>query len=210
MDRERVATALGVVAALAVVATSVVAVLRLSGDEEPRAATGSGRPEPSARLVVQDPRSSATFEVPAEGWRVEGRHVRIYYTDEAGDPSAVVRGPAVYDEGYCRARPRGSNRGFAGFTREPFRAWVRGLTRGRGTRTTGVDRRGVTLADGSSGSLTRLGLRLDRSGPCSAGGVEVAMVQAAGVRVVLVRDTGADEALPDEAVERILTSLRVS
>ncbi|HEY0948796.1 hypothetical protein, partial [Nocardioides sp.] len=169
----------------------------------------AGARDRPAPLVVRDARSGASFEVPATDWRVEDRDVRIYYADDAGRPVAVVRGPAVFRSGYCAERPRDSNRGFAGFTRQGFRAWVGGITHGRGTWTTGTSHERIRLADGTTGRLTRLGLALDRGGPCAALGVEVAMVESGGVRVVLVRDTAVDDELPTDDVEEVLASLRL-
>lgn len=205
MTRLRIAQALAVVAALAVVGTAGVAVAEWAGDDEaPQRAA-----EMPAPLVVSDPRTGATFEVPGADWRVEDPQVRIYYTDGSGRPVAVVRGPAVFRPGYCAAQPKDSNRGFAGFTRQGFEAWVGGITQGRGTWTTGTSHEQVELADGTRGRLSWVGLALDRGGPCAAPGVEVAMVEAGDVRLVLVRDTAVDDELPHQDVEAILTSLRL-
>ena len=196
MTRLRIAQLLAVLAALGVLGAAAVAAAQwVGGDGEMAGGRGGERPEP---LVVRDPHSGARFEVPGTDWRVEDRDVRIYYADEAGHPVAMVRGPAVFRSGYCAERPQDSNRGFAGFTRQGFRAWVGGITHGRGTWTTGTSHERVRLADG-----------LDRGGPCAAVGVEVAMVEAGDVRVVLVRDTAVDDELPGDEVESILTSLRL-
>lgn len=208
MDRLRVAAGLGVVASLAVVATVAVVVVSLTRGDGPRATAGPG--EPAGRLVVRDPRSRASFDVPAEGWRVEGPRVRIFYTDERDRPMAEVRGPAVYRAGYCAARPRGSNRAFAGFTRQRFGAWVAAIRPGRGSWSTGVHREAVRLADGTRARLLRSGLFLGGGGPCAADGVEVAMVRVGSVRVVLVRDSGERGGLPDRVVDRVLSSLRLA
>jgi len=208
MTRLRIAQVLAVLAALSVLGTGAVAAAQwVGGDDEASSRTGERKaPEP---LVVRDPRTGASFEVPGTGWRVEDREVRIYYADEAGRPVAVVRGPAVFRAGYCAAQPKDSNRSFAGFTRQGFRAWVGGITQGRGTWTTGTSHERVELADGTTGRLSRLGLALDRGGPCAALGVEVAMLQAGGVRVVLVRDTNVEDELPTDDVAEILASLRL-
>jgi hypothetical protein len=204
MDRLRTAQLLAVLATLAVLGTSALAVAHRV-DRHGDAVSGPEDEHPG--LVVRDPRTGARFEVPGAGWRVRGRAVRIYYADEAGRPVAVVRGPAVFRAGYCAGQPNGSNRGFAGFTRQRFQAWVGGITQGRGTWTTGVDHERVELPDGTTGRLSRVGLALGRGGPCAAPRVEVAMVEAGDVRVVLVRDTTVDDELPDADVERILASL---
>jgi hypothetical protein len=211
MTRLRLAWLLAVVAAVAVLASAAIVVAAYVGrDGAERVAVADPPPRPA--LVVRDPASGATFAVPDRDWAVKARRVRIYYADGAGDPVAVVRGPAVFREGYCRARPRGSNRAFAGFTREPFAVWVDALAAGDGVPggwSTGVDRSRIELADGSPARTWHAGLFLGRSGACSAGAVEVAMVQSGGVRVVLVRDdTDERGSLPREAVEPILTSLR--
>ena len=201
MTRTRVATVLGVVAVLTVVATGVVAL-----------ATYPRGPDPEPR-VVADPRTGAWFEVPAgDGWTLKDRRVRVYYVDRRGRPAAVVRGPAVFRDGYCAQRPEGSNRAFAGFTRQGLRAWLAAVagSEGRpGGWSTGVDTERVVLADGSTAELSRSALFLGPRGRCSAAGVEVAMVRSAGVRVVLVRDTGESGTLDDEEVEQVLTSLRL-
>ena len=208
MTRLRTAQLLAVVATLAVLGTTTVAVGQWAGDgaQDAPSERAGGRPDP---LVVRDPRTGATFEVPGTGWRAQDPDVRIYYADGAGRPVAVVRGPAVFRPGYCTAQPQDSNRGFAGFTRQGFRAWVDGISRGRGTWTTGVDHERVELADGTTARLSRVGLALDRGGPCAAPGVEVVMAEAGEVRVVLVRDTTVDDELPDAEVEEVLTSLRL-
>jgi hypothetical protein len=207
MNRLRVARLLAVVATLAVLGTAGIAVAQWTGDDTD---PPTGRPgSESAPLVVRDPRTGATFEVPGALWRVEDPEVRIYYTDDADRPVAVVRGPAVFRPGYCAAAPQDSNHGFAGFTRQGFRSWVRGITQGSGTWTTGTSHERIELADGTTGRLTRLGLALDRGGPCAAAGVEVAMLEAGPVRLVLVRDTGVEGELPDDDVEEILRSLRL-
>src|ERR1700712_2177045 len=111
MTRTRLAFVLGAVAVLAVLATAAVALTTYVGDD-------SADP-----LVVRDPATGARFEVPAEGWEVRGQRSRIYYADDAGRPTAVVTGPAVFRDGYCEADPGDSNRGFAGFTRQSFGSW---------------------------------------------------------------------------------------
>lgn len=206
MTRLRIAQVLAVVAALCVVSTVAVAAGQWAQDDEvpgPSAATSA--PEP---LTIRDPRTGATVEVPADRWRVADPEVRIYYADDDGRPVAVVRGPALYRSGYCPADPKDSTRAFVGFTRHGFDDWVDGVVDGRSTWSTGVARERVRLADGTRGRLSWVGLFLDRGGPCGAPGVEVAMVEAQGVRVVLVRDTTVDDELPHDEVEEILASLR--
>lgn len=206
MTRVRIAQVLAVLAAISVLGTGAVAVTQWAGDDD------AGRPDDASTptpLTVRDPRSGATFEVPGACWRIADREVRIYYADDDGRPTAVVRGPALYRPGYCAAAPKDSNRGFVGFTRQGFDDWVHGVVDGRPTWTTGVTHERVRLADGTRGRLSWTGLALDRVGPCSAPGVEVAMVEAEGVRVVLVRDTTVDDELPHDQVEEVLTSLRL-
>jgi hypothetical protein len=183
MTRTRVATVLGVVAVLSVVATAAVATRDRRDPEPMLTVTGSG----------------ATFEVPDDGWRVEDPSVRIYYTDTRDRPVAVVRGPAVLDPGYCGT---GSNRAFAGFTRQPLEAWTRSL----GTAGP-VDRGPVPLDDGTVAMLEQVDVEVDARGECAAREVAVAMVEAGDVRVVLVSDAGA---LSREDVETILRSLELA
>ncbi len=204
MTRVRIAQVLAVLAALAVLGTGVLAaaVGRGEGDDHDAGPERpGGQPAP---LVVDDPRTGATFEVPAAGWRVEDRAVRVFYTDDAGQPVAVVRGPAVFHPGYCAARPKGSNRGFAGFTRQDFDAWVGAL----GRASSGAASR-VALADGTAASLRWARVDLATTGPCAAPEAYVAMVRAGDVRVVLVADAGAPGTLPEQQVEAILRSLRL-
>jgi hypothetical protein len=176
MTRNRVATVLGAVAVLCVLATAAVAMTHAGKDEPDR------RP---ATLTVTDGASS--FEVPAEGWRVEDPSVRVFYADDHGRPVAVVRGPAVYRAGYCG---KGSNQAFAGFTRQALEAWSGSLGVAGA-----VDRESVVLADGTAGTVLRAAVDVDAEGSCGASQVEVSMIEAHGVRVVLVQDAGA---LPDD------------
>lgn len=206
MTRVRIAQVLAVLAALSVLGTGTVAATRWAGDDDTRPADAT---QPPAPLRVRDPRTGASFEVPVLGWRVAGPAVRIYYADDAGRATAVVRGPAIYRSGYCAADPRDSNRAFVGFTLQRFDDWVDGVVDGRSTWSTGVSHERVRLTDGTRGRLSWVGLALDRGGPCSAPGLEVAMVEAHGVRVVLVRDTAVDDELPHAEVEQVLTSLRL-
>lgn len=207
MTRLRIAQALAVLASLALLGAGGVAATQWAGrDDGPSSRREAEEPAP---LLVRDPRTGAELEVPGTDWRVEDPAVRIYYSDEAGRPVAVVRGPAVFRSGYCEADPKDSNRGFVGFTRQPFRAWVGGITQGRSTWSTGVAHERVRLVGGSTARLSWVGLALDRGGPCAAPGVEVAMIEAGDVRLVLVSDTAVDDELPHDDVEAILTSLRL-
>src|SRR3954471_19617748 len=158
MERTPVATGLGVVATLGVLAAAVAAGTTYLVED------GSGRPavagsaEPAGAVTVHAPRSGATFEVPGtDAWTVRDAGHRIYYAGADGRPEAVVHGPAVFRDGYCAARPEDSNRGFVGFTRQDFATWTDAVARsdGRGGGwSTGVDRRRVTLADGNTARLS--------------------------------------------------------
>jgi hypothetical protein len=202
MDRLRVASALAVVAVLAVLAATAVAVVAYVVRDDGPAKPAPGGHDPAPTLTIRDPASGATFAVPSRRWRVEERRVRIFYADDAGRPVAVVRGPAVYRAGYCSQRPRDSNRAFAGFTRDPFGAWVAALGSER-MRTV----QDLTLPDGTAARLSWARVDPDAAGPCAAPQVDVAMIRARDVRVVLVSDTGAPGTLGDEQVEPILRSL---
>jgi len=206
MTRQRVAIVLGVVAVLAVLATTGVAVATYVGRYSSRAPDVV---DVAGTLTVRDPATGASFEVPAIRWTVEDRSVRIYYTDERDRPMALVRGPAVYRAGYCADRPKASNRAFAGFTRQSFDTWVEALDGDGGQWSTGVDRERIELADGTAARLSRVGLFVRGEGPCSADGVEVAMVETGDARVVLVRDTGEEDTLPGGELEAVLSSLRL-
>jgi hypothetical protein len=200
MNRQRLAVVLGVVAVLAVLGTAAVAIAR-HGDDGGRVPVSV---DPRGTLTVHDPATGAEFEVPGGRWQVEGRSVRIYYTDERDRPVAVVRGPAVYRASYCTEQPKGSNRAFAGFTREEFDTWVEAI----GTAASETDSQ-VTLADGTAAQLQWARVDPADSGPCAAPQVYVAMVRSGEVRVVLVADTGEPGTLPEGQVETILTSLRL-
>lgn len=180
MDRTRVATALAVVAVLCVLATAAVAVTRDPGSDT------TVDPDPAMLTVAG---GGSSFEVPAEGWRVEDPSVRVFYADDNGRPVAVVHGPAVYRAGYCG---KGSNQAFAGFTRQGLDAWTDSL--GEAGR---VEREAVVLEDGTAATVQRVVVDVDSDAPCSAAQAEVSMIEADGVRAVLVQDAGA---LPDDDV----------
>lgn len=211
MNRTRVASVLAVVASVAVVATAVVALASYWHQDDASAGPlSAGDP-----TVVRDPRTGASFEVPS-GWTVKDRRIRIYYADDRGRPEAVVRGPAVYREGYCSARPKGSNRGFAGFTRQDFEAWTDAIARGDGVPggwSTGVSTSELTLADGRTARMRSSEMYVGGRHACSAAGVAVSMVSVGtgheSVRLVLVRDTGRPGTLSDAEVVRILSTLRL-
>ena len=193
MSRPRTAIMLAVVAVLAVVATVVVA-LR-TRDEA--VTTGPPLVRTDVR-VVADPTSGARFEVPAGDWEVRGRRARVYYADDRGRPTVVVHGPAVFRAGYCTDQPRGSSQAFAGFTRQPFDAWVDTIGGVQEQSTEGGVRRAV---------LRRAVLRPRVPGPCAAAEVDLAMVTSHGVRVVLVADAGA---LGADEVDTVLGSLELA
>lgn len=195
MTRVRLAVALGGVAALAVLATAVVAAATYLGEDE--------KQPPAGPLVVRDPGSGARFEVPGEGWQVRGPAERISYAE------ASVSGPAVLDEGYCRARPEGSFRAMAGFTDESFDAWVDGVIGGERAVSTGTTRRRITLAGGEPALLAHVGLLLGRDS-CSPGAVDLAMVRAGGVRVIVVADTdGSPGTLGHDELDEIAATLEL-
>jgi hypothetical protein len=185
MTRTRRAIALGVVALVAVAAT---------------AALGAAAPE---TIVVTDPGSGATFEVPAADWTAQEPDERISYGD------AWVLGPALRDEGYCRARPQGSFRALAGFTDQSFDAWVSGVTGGGSAWSTGPSTEEIVLADGTAATYRWEGLFTSATGPCASSGVEVAMVRAGDVRAVVVADSGDEGTLSHDRVREILVALQL-
>jgi hypothetical protein len=199
MTRSRVAVLLAVVAVLAVMVTGMVALAAYQRDDP------TPVPDP---LVVTHPVSGASFEVPGEDWEIRGPRSRIYYADaDGGRPSAVVSGAAVYRDGYCDEEPGDSNRGFAGFTDQPFEAWVASLADDGGSWTTGDGREEIELADGTAATLRWTGL-FGGEGKCPATGIEVAMVRAGAVRVVLVADSQGEGTLSHDEIVTILRSLR--
>ena len=199
MTRVRLAVALGIVAVLAMVATAAVALATYVGDDD--------APPVAEPLVVTDPSSGARFQVPGEDWEVRGPRSRIYYADDGGRPTAAVTGAAVYRDGYCDEQPGDSNRGFAGFTDQPYDAWVASLTGDGGAWSTGDGREEIVLADGTPATFRWTGL-LGRGGRCAATAIEVAMVQAGDVRAVLVADSQDEGTLSHEEIRRILLTLR--
>lgn len=212
MTRLRIAQLLAVVATLAVLGTTAVALVAWAdgGHHGPGDASGdrAGGDQPAgdqpAAVVVRDPRTGATFEVPRDRWRVRDRSVRVYYEDDAGRPVAVVRGPAVFRSGYCADGSQASSRAFAGFTQQDFRAWAGAIGHVDGRTASRIE-----LADGTAAWLLSARVTPAVSGPCGAPQVYVAMVRAGEVRVVLVADAGAPGTLPAERVEAIVASLRL-
>ncbi|MFC7494614.1 MULTISPECIES: hypothetical protein [unclassified Nocardioides] len=190
MTRTRLAAVLGVVAVLAVVATGAIAVATRDGDEPGRAGS----------VVVTDPESGASFQVPGMGWRLRAADSRISYGP------VHVDGPALLDEGYCKAQPKGSFRALAGFTDQSFDAWVSGVMGGAPTVSTGTSAEDVVLADGTPATFRWTGL-LGPEGPCAASGIEVAMIRAGDVRAVVVADSGDAGTLSPEKVPEILLTL---
>ncbi|MBZ5739694.1 hypothetical protein [Nocardioides mangrovi] len=188
MTRARTAVVLAVLAVIAVGATVGVAV----ATREPETET-SGHLPPAAVQSVVDAASGARLDVPADDWTVRGQRARIYYADAHGRPAVVVRGPAVLRAGYCGAQPHGSYRAFAGFTRQPFDAWVTAI--------------GGPAERSTDGEIQRATLQPDASGPCAAAEVELAMRSTGGVHVVVVADAGA---LDDDEVDAVLASLELA
>lgn len=191
MTRTRLALLLGAAATVAVLATAVLA-----------ATTYVRAPETSGSLVLTDPGSGATLEVPGGRWRVRAPTERISYG------GARVAGPALYDEGSCAARPEGSFRALAGFTAQPFGTWLRGLAVGRPDPTVRAGRERVGLTGGERAAFRWARLPAG-SGPCAAAGVELAMVRAGGVRAVVVADTGADGDLTHADVRALALGLEL-
>lgn len=183
MTRARVAVAFAVVAALCLVGTAVLAVV-----------TSVHHDAPSLQRV-RDRATGATFVVPRSGWQVRDRAIS-YGTAE------LVR-PAVFRAGYCDAHPQGSFRAVAGVTEQGFATWARAI--GGGARATGQR---TTLADGTPATIWRATPRLpaDR---CSSGRVEVVMVEADGVRLVVLADAGEPGTLDRAGALRIARSLEL-
>ena len=188
MTRARVAVALAVVAALCLVGTAWVAVATYADRDSMLQVT----------RVVRDPGTGATFEVPREGWRVRRPDAPVSYG------AAALAGAALFRPGYCRADPRGSFRAVAGVTEQDLPTWVRAVG-GAASRTTRVATR---LAGGTPATLGRASLRLpaDR---CSAGRVELTMVEAGDVRLLVLADAGGSGTLTRAGAERIARSLQL-
>ncbi len=183
MSRTRLAVLLALLAGACLLVTGGLAVATYVGGDDP---------PPAARpVVVTDPGSGARFAVP-HGWRRTGARHRVSYG------AASVQGPALLAAGYCRKDPDGSFRALAGFTDATFDVWVEGVRGGRAAWSSGVSRRRVTLADGTRAVLAHTSLLLPQDA-CSSGGVDLAMVEAGGVRVVVVADTGDDRGALDPA-----------
>lgn len=221
MTRNRIALLLAVLATLAVVGTTALAVATY-----PRRHPGDVARAGAARgLVVRGPH--ATIEVAGRGWTTTGSDTVVYYVNRSGRPSVGVSGPAVFRAGYCRGRPA-SSRGFAGFNRPVpgddlrrvetrlVRLWVAAVALDRDRWTSGphtpVRTREVTLADGSTGLRSTSVVTVPRPGRCDAPRVEVTLVGFRAGRVVatlvMVRDVGGPGTLGDRRAERVLASLR--
>lgn len=237
LARDRLATVLAVLAVVGVLGTAaatVTAYAQRGGDGSP--AVESADPgSPSAEAgkhvfdagqFVGDRGDNATFEVPSkvDGWTVQGRDTVIYYVDHEGKPSVGVEGAAVFRAGYCRTRPAGSNRGFAGFTRSATgvrtreantglsRDWVAAVALNEDLTTssphTPLRTKKVTLADGTPAIRSTSRITVTDRGPCDSAAVELAMLSfdtGAGVaNLVLVHDADAPGTLSDELADRIL------
>lgn len=195
MTRVRFAVVLAVVAGLAVLGTAALAVTTYLRDDGSEA----GRP---ARLLVTDATSGATLRLPAGDWSLRGAGRRISYGD------AHLDGPAVLDEGYCRARPEGSFRAVVGFTDQTFDVWRAAVTGGSPTISTGTSTEDVVLADGTPATYRWTGL-MGSGGACAASGIELAMVRAGDVRAVLVADSRDEGTLSHGDVRQILLALEL-
>jgi len=232
MTLSRLASGLAVLAALAVLGTTVTAVAAYTHRDEADPVTGvPAGPRPGhafagGRFLRG---GGARVEVPARaaGWTRQGRDVVVYYVDRRGDPAVGVRGPAVFRDGYCARRPGGSNRGFVGFARPATgvsvraantalgRRWVRAVALDGDLRTssphTPLRTRPLTLADGTTAVRSTSRIRVADRGPCGAPVVVVTLVSVGtGGRVatlVMVRDAGVPGALADGRADRILGTL---
>ena len=232
MTLSRLASGLAVLAALAVLGTTVTSVAAYTHRDEADPVTGvPAGPRPGhafagGRFLRG---GGARVEVPARaaGWTRQGRDVVVYYVDRRGDPAVGVRGPAVFRDGYCARRPGGSNRGFVGFARPATgvsvraantalgRRWVRAVALDGDLRTssphTPLRTRPLTLADGTTAVRSTSRIRVADRGPCGAPVVVVTLVSVGtGGRVatlVMVRDAGVPGALADGRADRILGTL---
>lgn len=218
--RLRLATALGVGAALALLGAAAVTV---SAYPRREAATPAAQERGFAggQYVA---RGRVAFEVPAHGWTVEGGDTVLYYLDRSGRPGVRVAGPAVFRDGFCPREPDGSNRGFvglAGSTRgarvraanvDLARDWVAAVSLGEDLRTSGRHTRlrtaPVTLDDGTAAVWSSALITMPDPGRCEAPAVDLTLLSFATggtvSHVVLVRDAGVPGALPDSVAERIL------
>ena len=217
--RLRLASALAVVAALAVLGATAVTVSAYTRREA--VAATHGHAFPGGQKVA---RGRAEFEVPAQGWTVEGPDTVLYYLDRSGRPGVRVAGPAVFRDGLCPHEPGGSNRGFVGLAGTTpgsgvraanvalAREWVAAVSLGKDLRTSGPHTRlrtaRTTLDDGTRAVWTSALVTAPDPGRCSAPAVDLTLLSfgTAGTvtHVVLVRDAGVPGALPDTVAERIL------
>lgn len=219
--RLRLASALGVVAALAVLTATAVTVSAYTRNE-PAPATQTHALAGGQQVV----RGHAVLEVPTRGWTVEGEDTVLYYLDRSGRPGVGVAGPAVFRDGFCPREPDGSNRGFVGLAGSTpgagvraanvavARDWVAAVTLDEDLRTSGRHTRlrsaPVTLDDGTRAVWTSALVTVRDPGRCEAPAVDVTVLsfETGGTvsHVVLVRDAGVPGALPDAVAERILRS----
>lgn len=217
--RLRLASALGVAAALAALGATAVTVSAYTRRETVSATPGHAFA--GGQYVV---RGRAVLEVPAEGWTVDSQETVVYYLDRSGRPGVGVAGPAVFRDGYCTREPRGSNRGFVGLAGSTpgvgvraanvavARDWVAAVSLGADLRTSGPHSRlrtaPVTLDDGTRAVWTSALVTVPDPGRCGAPAVDLTLLSfatgGAVAHVVLVRDAGVPGALADDVAERIL------
>jgi hypothetical protein len=217
--RLRLASALGVVAALAVLGATAVTVSAYTRREiapaTPDHAFAGGQYVARGRTVL---------EVPARGWTVEGEDTVLYYLDRSGRRGVSVAGPAVFRDGYCPRERGGSNRGFVGLAGSTpgagvltanvalAREWVAAVSLGEDLRTSGPHTRlrtsPVTLDDGTPAIRTSALVTVPDPGRCGAPAVDLTLLSFATAgtvsHVALVRDAGVPGAMPDAVAERIL------
>jgi hypothetical protein len=182
----RVVWLLGVVATLAVAASATVA------------ATVS--PTPDRQWLRAQ---GLAVELPTEGWRLEPQTSAVRYDD-----SAVVRGPAVLDAGFCPSAPS-SSRAFVGFL-APVRGELSGvLTAQLGTWVAAIGGAAVPVP-AVAGPRADFDVPVP-AGPCAPTTAHLTLVAretSLGVVVlVLVRDVGEPGDLTPAEAERIVASL---
>ncbi|HEU4810759.1 MAG TPA: hypothetical protein VFT00_01335 [Nocardioides sp.] len=220
--RLRLASALGVFAALAVLGATAVTVSAYTRHES--APTSPGHALAGGQHVT---RGAVVLEVPARDWTLEGEDTVLYYLDRSGRPGVGVAGPAVFRVGFCRREPDGSNRGFIGVAGSTpgsavraanvavARDWAAAVALGADLQTSGPRTRlrtaPVTLDDGTRAVWTSALVTVPDPVRCEAPAVDLTLLSFATAgtvtHVVLVRDAGVPGTLPDAAAERILRTV---
>lgn len=164
---------------------------------------------PAGQVVYSDADLNAYFEIPsaADGWtKANGKIIGFESVNEG--PKPLVKDPAYFRHGWCRADEEWSNRAYVGFgskvttedltavNEEVFKNWVDAIVtdedpdtpaKGRVTEPQDVEQGELTFADGGSGRISSARIKVVSDGQKEAD--DVCNPPAMGL-VVVSRDTG--------------------